>query len=643
MQQYHCLTLALILMACLAGSPARGVPSLVHDGPDPVMHWVFHERNVSGTTLKARLGPNGEFPGPVRFAGDNLGQSAIFNGQSTECVLASDWNRVSEYLPKRELTISAVVAVDAPQQYGGIIGVVQDNGGSEAGWILGYNESVFTFALASEGANDGNGNMNYLAGSTRWEAGRLYHVVAVYDGVTMELYVNGKLEATSTAQSGAILYPKAAPFVIGSYRDDNEHHPLQGRIREISVYDRAAKAAWVEGEFAHHQPVTALERVEPDEPPRFVVRPFLQYGTRDSMTVVWQLNRSLPATLHWGETSDCENRIDSTAPAAIHNLRINNLQPETQYFYRVTSVGPAGADGTPGPVLESEVGTFQTASLPGTPIAFAVLGDTQERPQVSGPLAELAWAQRPNFLLLAGDLVDQGKQNEDWIDQFFPSMHPLISRVCLYPVLGNHEQNASNYFDYMALPDPEYYYSFSYGDADFFMIDSNRNVAPGSEQYQWLDEALGKSRALWKFVCHHHPPYSSDENDYGDLWKTNKSTRGDLRVRELVALYEKHHVDIVWTGHIHSYERTWPLRENRAVEEGGTIYMITGGGGGGLETPGPYRPFFQNNVRYGHHYTMVHLHQNVLELKAFSLDDRMFDTLRIEKDPAQEKSPGRRK
>ena len=196
-------------------------------------------------------------------------------------------------------------------------------------------------------------------------------------------------------------------------------------------------------------------------------------------------------------------------------------------------------------MIESEVATFQTACKPETPFAFAVISDTQDNPAVSGPVAELAWAQRPNFLLHPGDLVSQGRMSDDWIDEFFASMHPLISRVPFYPVLGNHEQNAKNYFDYMSLPEPEYFYKFTYGNAEFFMIDSNRKVNPGSEQFKWLDKSLGESNAVWKFVCHHHPPFSSDENDYGDLWKTNRSTRGDLRVRELVPLYEKHHVDIV--------------------------------------------------------------------------------------------------
>jgi len=59
--------------------------------------------------------------------------------------------------------------------------------------------------------------------------------------------------------------------------------------------------------------------------------------------------------------------------------------------------------------------------------------------------------------------------------------------------------------------------------------------------------------------------------------------------------------------------------------------MITGGGGGGLETPSPVRPFFQNNVRHGHHYVMVSLNGGTLEMKTFTLEGRMFDYLKVVK------------
>ncbi len=616
----------ILLVACssvvilLCSSRASG-----HDGPDPVAHWKFSKARMKNNVLQARLGPDVSFDSKPRFYKDELGESMIFPGRMMEGVIAKDFQELA-ILPKKDLTISAIVAVDKPIEFGSILGVVQDNGYTESGWLLGYRNDKFSFALASKGADDGDGLMTYLDSQSKFMPGKMYHVAAVYDGTTMQLYVNGKLENSSTEQSGDILYPESAPFVVGCYHDKNEFNPMQGRLREIGLYDLAAKEKWVVEEFSHNENVAALPVVIRDDAKDFVVKPYLQYGTLDGMTVCWRSAMACSGKVHWGEDSRCEFVVESKGANEISNARITGLKPETQYFYRVESKNASGEE------IFSDVATFQTASLPETPFAFAIIGDTQHNPKVSGPIAELAWEQRPNFLLHAGDLVDQGKKSDDWIDEFFKSMHPLISRVPMYPVLGNHEQNAKNYFDYMSLPEPEYYYQFSYGNADFFLIDSNRNVGPESEQFKWLDQALGKSKATWKFVCHHHPPYSSDENDYGDLWKTNKSTRGDTRVRALLPLYDKHRVDIVWNGHIHSYERTWPLRESKAVDAEGTIFMITGGGGGGLETPGPYRPFFQNNVRRGHHYTMVAINGTQLELKAYTLQNELFDSVQIEKE-----------
>lgn len=330
--------------------------------------------------------------------------------------------------------------------------------------------------------------------------------------------------------------------------------------------------------------------------------------------------------VRFGETAEVKQQTKVAGSSYVHEVKLENLKPETQYFYQTVATDDVGK------TIESEVLTFQTANQFETPFSFAIISDTQGNPKVSGKVAEYAWAQRPNFLLHAGDLVSTGTNDGHWKDHFFPSMHPLVGRVAFFPVLGNHEVNARNYYDYMSLPGKEYFYKFQYGNTDFFMIDTNKNVDAGSEQYAWLDRALSKSKATWKIVCHHHPAYSSDENDYGDLWKTNRSTRGDARVRKLTKLYDKHEVDIVWCGHIHSYERTWHIRNNKVVAENkGTMYMVTGGGGGGLETAGPVKPYFQNNVRHGHHYCMVSVNGGTLEFKAFDLENSLFDYLKLTK------------
>ena len=598
--------------------------SFAHDGPDPLGHWYLQSDYVEGGLLRARLGPDGELQETPRFIKDSTGEALMFEGRKARCMLAANHSTVLDSLPAEAITVSAWFSIDKRRNWGGVIGVLQDNGGFEKGWVLGYDESKFYFGLATEGADDGDGLMTYFQSESEYELGRLYHITAIFDGKTTELFVNGKRELSSDIQHGKILYPDVAPYVLGAYLDSNEFTPHHGRIREVRVYGEAATAEWVQQEFSHHQALAQAEAQPQPEKFEVLVEPYLQFGTQTSMTVMWHTTQEATSVVHYGETAECDMRAEADA-SSIHEVRLENLDPDTQYFYRVESSTPANLR------YESPVASFRTAVREETPFAFAVISDTQGNPTVSRQLAELAWGQRPSFTLHIGDLVSTGRNHDHWLEHFFPGMRPLINYVPFYPVLGNHEQNAQYYYNYVSLPSPEYYYTFKYGNAQFFMLDTNQKVDPNSLQYRWLEEELAKSESQWKIVCHHHPPFSSDENDYGNLWKTNRGSLGDLRARKLVPLYEKYGVDIVWNGHIHSYERTWPIREEKAVETDAPFYMITGGGGGGLETPAPTRPYFQNNVRYGHHYVMVHVNGGTLELKAFTLDDRLFDYLKLKK------------
>lgn len=607
------LWLSLALTASVASA---------HQGPDPVAHWTFKKSTIVDGVCRARLGPDLKLADSVRVVGDVYGQSIdLTDDAQVEGI--SQPAAEPESAPAVVLTASAWVLIDEAESNGGIVAAYEDQQRQrQLVWSLGYDETVLTFRIRTA-----DGQLRTLRGATKYEKGQWAHVVGVFDGSLAELYVNGQRDAELNVAGAASWNPAATQYVLGGLLEADST-PLRGRLKEVSVYDMAAKSQWVQHAFSH---LVKLTTVEPDaraDALAMIVEPYLQYGTQDGMTVMWQTTLPGSSIVYYGETADCSQQVESD-PAEIHEVRITGLEPETQYFYRVETKDEEGQ------TVASGVSTFSTAVLPGTPFAFTVISDTQMNPVVAGTLSKLAWAQRPSFLLHGGDLVDTGVNDSHWTQHFFPGMQELISRVPMYPVLGNHEQNARNYYEYMSLPTPEYYYEFSYGDAQFFMIDSNRNVGPGSEQYEWLDEQLGKSTAKWKFVCHHHPPYSSDENDYGDLWKTNKSSRGDLRARQLSTLYDSHGVDIVWNGHIHSYERTWPVKEGRATDEKGSIYMIVGGGGGNLETPGPYRPFFQNQVRRGHHYVMVHINGHTLELRSYDLDDRLFDTVRITK-PAEE-------
>ena len=324
-----------------------------------------------------------------------------------------------------------------------------------------------------------------------------------------------------------------------------------------SVKAAATAVALLLAAFGH----AGAAELEQGMPLGMLVGPYLQWPTQTGMTIRWETSIPASSVVEWGETSPPLKRAAVEGNAQYHEVPLSGLKPETQYFYRVISRDGDGLE------VKSQVLTLRTAVRPDSPFAFVVISDSQENPAVVRKIAEMAYAQRPNFTLHCGDLVSDGRIKEHWTGHYFPNSAVLNQRVPLLPMLGTHEKNAHFFYDYFSLPAPKYYYKFNYGNADFFVLDSQRDVGPNSEQYRWLKNALASSRATWKIVAHHDPPYSSDENDYGDTYKTT-STWGDMEIRRLVPLYDKYGVDVVWGGHIHTYERTLPLRAGKVVEKG---------------------------------------------------------------------------
>jgi hypothetical protein len=356
----------------------------------------------------------------------------------------------------------------------------------------------------------------------------------------------------------------------------------------------------------------------------FVIKPYLQFPTLESIVILWETTEPGTSVVEYGLNAKLKDKMALEAQTSMHEVPLKNLKPNTRYFYKVTTTDAKGR------TLSSELLTFCTAVDAYSAYSFGVIGDTQKNPKVTGLVAKLIWERRPNFVIHVGDVVDNGPDKKEWVHELFGPSAPLLSRVAVFPTIGNHERNHAHFYKYFSLPKPEYYYRYRYGNADFFVVDSNKSLKPGTEQYEWLDRELGRSDAKWKFAYHHHPAYSSDDDDYGNTWRGD-STFGDMNVRNLVALYEKHNVDVVFNGHIHVYERTWPIRAGKVDCKKGVVYVTSGGGGGSLENFAPNRAWFQAEVRVDYHFCHVTIHGGRLNFKAFDKDGRLFDFFDIEK------------
>lgn len=588
----------------------------------PIMEWAFSPSFVEGNHLRSVRGPSAIGEQMPEFVVVGEMPVASFNG-SHHSLLISD--RIDTLkLPVTTMSVAAWVMVDYPGSWGGFLSVMQDNGDYEKGWVFGHVGDRFSIGLASEGANRNNrGGMTYLQASEPFRIGTWNHVAATYDGTTMHLYVNGEMSAQSTEQSGDILYPNATWFSMGTYRDNDENLRHSGQIHSIQLWDSVISPQTIQQRYNQHRSLRELPAKARISLEGITIKPYLNFITETQATVSWYSSEPSTGYIQFGLSEDTMHHIvQSEAATSFHRVTLENLQAGTFYFYRAVIVEHDGGG------YETDLLTFQTATPANNSISFGVVGDTQNNPAVWSQISTHLWSERPQFVIHAGDLVSPGTNLLKWIIEYFAPSKQLQERVPIYSVLGNHERNADWYYTFMAYPQPQYYYTFTYGDVAFFMLDTNKDVGVGSEQYQWLSEQLRLSQQQWKIVVHHHPPYSSDENDYGDTWRTT-STRGDASLRDLANLYESNRVDLVIAGHIHTYERTWPVTNGRVDIQHGTTYVITGGAGGPLENAAPTRSWFARKLYRGHHYNMVHVAGGMLEWITYDLNGQIIDQFTI--------------
>ena len=193
--------------------------------------------------------------------------------------------------------------------------------------------------------------------------------------------------------------------------------------------------------------------------------------------------------------------------------------------------------------------------------------------------------QKPMFVVNTGDLVGNGNDIQEW-QTFFQINHELMRRTPYFSVLGNHEKDSKNYFNFFDLPGNEHYYFFSVGDALFIVLDSEgpehqtpvylkgsareafwEKIDSGYLQKEkaWVENVLTlNNQAGFIFVFFHKPLFSIKKSRVEET-KMRRKFWGDI--------FERHHVQVVLNGHDHHYHHAF---------SGGTHYITTAGGGAGL-------------------------------------------------------------
>jgi hypothetical protein len=361
--------------------------------------------------------------------------------------------------------------------------------------------------------------------------------------------------------------------------------------------------------------------------------PYVQNVGTTQVTLMWRSDTTAAQTVEYGIDQDfaqSKASVDSTH----HEVTLTNLQPGQTYSYRIVENGNVLVSG-------SQCHFKTDAGRDDGQFSFFVTGDVGEDDptQAMQHFTQAAIrnvAPRAEFGLICGDVVYPDGLSSDYDAYLMTPWKDLLANTAVWPALGNHDWHASpdeNFTREWALPGNEHYYSFDYGNAHFIALDTADNyIYDQANQVAWLQADLqAHSDAEWTFAYFHHPmftcTYKGDSRDIGD---------------QFMPLFEAYGVDIVFTGHAHTYERLYPVRnytplhqnqEPHYKDPGAPIYVVTGCGGKvkvGEPTTfcGPTAAFQDETVSF----TQVFLQGNLLALLQIdSRTGRVMDVMTLTK------------
>ena len=226
------------------------------------------------------------------------------------------------------------------------------------------------------------------------------------------------------------------------------------------------------------------------------------------------------------------------------------------------------------------------------PVSILAVGDIAQcgsRPAADSAAAKTAALidqQAPDTpLLLLGDLVYDSGTLAEYSSCYEPTYGRFMARS--HPAPGNHDYGVPGgdgyytYFGARAGPDRRGYHSFNIGSWHIISLNSNIDMAKGSEQETWLRADLAASRAGKCTLAYWpHPRFSSS------------STHGDNPLSTDVwrALFE-FGADLVLVGHDHTYERFAPQDPDANADPAkGIRQFVIGTGGAALYRFGAPKP-----------------------------------------------------
>lgn len=330
------------------------------------------------------------------------------------------------------------------------------------------------------------------------------------------------------------------------------------------------------------------------------------------MTITWVTRDADSPTVMWGtESGNYSDNIKAVTmtytstdmcgspatdfgfrdPGKIHTAVMSDLIPGEKYYYvfgdsygwsNEYSFTAAPFPGSSDPITVIAYGDMGCAEMDDSYMVQTVKASLNTTKRIREQLDKI------DFVLQIGDISYAMGYSSMW-DIYFDQLEPIATSVPYMAGIGNHERNYPNtmpgYYNNSGsggecgiphelrfqMPTPAVdspWYSFDYGSAHFIIMSTEHMFTQGSEQYRFIESQLSSvDRTLtpWLIFGGHRPMYiASKDTGYPD---GHNAVAYALR-SSLEPLLLEYKVDLALWAHIHAYQRTCPVYQEKCVENG---------------------------------------------------------------------------
>lgn len=446
----------------------------------------------------------------------------------------------------------------------------------------------------------------------------------------------------------------------------------------------------------------------------FLVEPYLQLG---------RLGNPARPQILWATTAsdaDWQIRVQATSQwqALVAERRRIDISNMPRFYIFSAQLPPLPVDSPVAyQVIHHQSTVFSSRIHPlkadGESYTVDVAGDIANGSRDEQLVARRIYASNPDLFVIPGDVVYSYGRSREYLDHFFPVYNadektqsgvPMMRSFLFVAAPGNHDTaygarhdtrdlglfpDALAYFLWWRLPlngppvtisagdaaqpygsaqavenfetaaadsfPREENYSFDMLNSHWTMLDANPYMDWHQLQLrQWLQKDLASTSKPWKFVVFHQTAFSSDPSHFHDQ-----------QMRVIADLLQDNKVDIVFAGHVHNYQRTYPLKfllrkqpdgnwrradgivdgkfdldkifdGKSKTNPGAPIYITTGGGGGILygsdfaNQPQAWQPFTCKFISR-HSFTRCDFSGRHLHVQQIAEDGTVLDDFSIDK------------